>query len=59
MSDRMSWAQFQEAHRVTGGEEPAAFAAYLHYLSDGNWDGEIRQVGTSDEDSPARGDFSV
>ena len=35
-------------------EEPAAFAAYLHYLSDGDWNSDIREVGAvPDEDAEA------
>lgn len=34
----MSWPEYREAHGITDAEDPAAFAAYLHFLSDGRWD---------------------
>ena len=39
MVERRSWAEYREAHGITPAEEPAAFAAYLHELSQGQWDG--------------------
>jgi hypothetical protein len=39
MDGRMSWAEYREAHGITAAEEPAAFAAYLPELSQGQWDG--------------------
>ncbi len=30
-----------EAHGIKPGEEPAAFAAYLHHITGGAWDGDV------------------
>jgi len=44
MSGRMSWSEYRDVHGVTEAEDPAAFAAYLHYLSGGEWDGAAQPV---------------
>lgn len=54
MTERMSWAEYREAHGVTDAEDPAAFAAYLHYLSDGRWNGAAQPRVDADE-PPAGG----
>lgn len=51
MNERMSWDEYRAAHDVESDEEPAAFAAYLHYLSEGRWDGEAKPVESDSEDS--------
>lgn len=33
-----------EAHDIKPGEEPAAFAAYLNALTDGEWDGPMGEL---------------
>lgn len=44
MADRMSWAEYRQAHNITDDEEPAAFAAYLHYFSDDTWNGAAQEA---------------
>lgn len=55
MTERMSWAEYREAHGITDAEEPAAFAAYLHYLSGGLWDGAAQPCAANDEPPSAAG----
>ncbi len=45
----MGWDEYRRAHGIRDEEEGEAFAAYLHYLSDGTWDGEVREVEGSAE----------
>lgn len=40
-------------HDIKPGEEPAAFAAFLHEISGGEWDGPMEQV---QSDSKPEGD---
>lgn len=49
MTERTSWAEYREAHGASEAEEPAAFAAYLNYLSNGSWDGAFREVSEGDD----------
>jgi hypothetical protein len=35
-------------HGIKPGEEPAAFAAWLHEISRGKWDGDVRRIGGTD-----------
>ncbi|MDQ0577155.1 hypothetical protein QFZ29_003378 [Agromyces albus] len=44
MGERMSWEEYRRANDISDGAEGEAFAAYLHYLSGGTWDGEAREV---------------
>lgn len=44
MSDKMSWDEYRAAHNITDVAGGEAFAAYLHYISDGQWDGQVQQV---------------
>lgn len=39
MAERMSWADFRDAHGYTDDDEPAAFAQYVLYVSDGKRSG--------------------
>lgn len=45
MTEKMSFDEYLAAHNVNAGDgEGETFAAYLHYLSDGTWDGEATRV---------------
>jgi len=37
----ISFDDYCEAHGIKPGEEPAAFAAYLHHITGGAWDGNV------------------
>jgi hypothetical protein len=52
MTERMSWAEYREAHGVTDAEEQAAFAAYPHYVLGGQCDGAA-QPRDADGEPPA------
>lgn len=53
MGERMSWEEYRRAHDISDQEEGEAFAAYLHYLSGGTWDGEAPKVeGPAEPDRP-------
>lgn len=41
---KASFETYCRANNITEAEHPAAFAAYLHYLSNGEWDGDMDQV---------------
>ncbi|WP_307041696.1 hypothetical protein [Agromyces ramosus] len=51
-----SFEEYCAEHDIQPGEEPAAFAAYLHMLSDGKWDGDAREVSDDFGDGRAGGD---
>jgi hypothetical protein len=36
--------RYCDEHGIRPGEEPAAFAAWLHELSGGKWDGPMKQA---------------
>lgn len=44
MTDPMSFDEYCEQHGVTDGEAPAAFAAYLHEITGGEWDDRMEKV---------------
>lgn len=43
--DFSDFDRYCDEHNIVDGEEPAAFAAWLHEISGGEWDGEMRKVG--------------
>jgi hypothetical protein len=38
-----------DEHGIKPGEEPAAFAAWLHEISGGKWDGQMERVDSAPE----------
>jgi hypothetical protein len=36
--------RYCDEHNIKPGEEPAAFAAWLHEISNGKWNGQMGQV---------------
>lgn len=51
MGRKPSFEEYCAEHGVTEDEMPAAFAAYLHLLSEGRWDGRVEQVRPPDADA--------
>lgn len=51
MTDPMSFDEYREQHGNTEAEAPAAFAAYLHEITEGEWDDRMEKVepGASDD----------
>lgn len=43
--DFSDFDRYCDEHGIQSGEEPAAFAAWLHEISDGKWDGHVGQIG--------------
>jgi hypothetical protein len=37
--------RYCDEHDIKPGEEPAAFAAWLNEISNGQWDGDVQRVG--------------
>ena len=45
MSDKMSFDEWLASHNIDPSDAAGeTFAAYLHYVSDGAWDGEVHKV---------------
>lgn len=44
MSDFSDFDRYCDEHAIQAGEEPAAFAAWLHEISSGEWDGRAERV---------------
>lgn len=49
-NEPVSWDDYATEHAIAEHEAPQAFAAYLHKISEGRWDGFAEQI---DEDPPA------
>ncbi|MGC5225172.1 hypothetical protein ACPW96_21595 [Micromonospora sp. DT81.3] len=49
-----SFDEYCREHGISADEQPAAFAAYLHLLSGGQWDGGMKRVDewTDESDAP-------
>ena len=47
-SGPVSFDEYCRRHEVDDDEKPAAFAAYLHLLSSGRWDGGMERVKDAD-----------
>jgi hypothetical protein len=45
MADFSDFDRYCDEHDIKPGEEPAAFAAWLHEISGGQWDGHAEQIG--------------
>jgi hypothetical protein len=48
MTEPISFEEYCELHDIQPAEYGAAFAAYLHEISGGEWDGGMRKVEPED-----------
>lgn len=48
-SDYSDFDRYCDERGIKSGEEPAAFAAWLHEISGGTWDGNAGPVGEQPE----------
>ena len=52
MSDKMGFDEWLASHDILPADAAGeTFAAYLHYVSDGSWDGEVHKVEPRDTQS--------
>ena len=47
--DFSDFDRYCDEHGIRPGEEPAAFAAWLHEISGGEWDGRVKQIGDGND----------
>jgi hypothetical protein len=53
VADFSDFDRYCDEHGIQPGEEPAAFAAWLHEISGGQWDGRVEQIGGVNDDKEA------
>lgn len=44
VGEPISWDEYAAEHHITEQEAPQAFAAYLHEVSGGRWDGSAEHI---------------
>ncbi|MDF2554109.1 MAG: hypothetical protein K0R60_4 [Microbacterium sp.] len=56
-AEPLSFDEYCEQHNIGPGEYGAAFAAYLHEISGGEWDGDVELAGPAP--TAARGELQI